>query len=439
MATKRESYTTSEKLKIIQFAEEHGNRAAQREFGNAESNVRFWRTSKEKLQKMPRVQRADRGRKAAWPRLKQDLMAWITEKRNNGLAILPAMKFPKIQSTRFLLVSLSGSKPYKASNHWCQRFMKRNGLSLRQKTTLAQGLPPDYEEKLVQFQQFIIKQRRAHNYPLHLVGNMDESPIQFDMPSNRTVSKTGKKTVKIRTTGNEKNGLTVVLTCTGDGSKLKPLVIFKRKTMPKIGNKHGIVVAMQEKGWMDENIMKIWIEKIWRSRIGGLGRRRSLLVLDSFEAHKTEQVKGSFKSENTDFVVIPGGLTSVLQPLDVCLNKPFKDRVRQKWMEWMAEGIHKLTAGGRQKKTSEELVCQWIGKGSRDIPREMVAKSFLKCGITNALDGSEDDFIFDTSSDDESVVADDSLVTELFNDSESESDFRPLGYHHSCGIKIVKK
>ena len=57
-----------------------------------------------------------------------------------------------------------------------------------------------------------------------------------------------------------------------------------------------------------------------------------------------------------------------------------------------------------------------------DIPREMVANSFLKCGITNSLDGSEDDFIFDTSSDDESIVADDSLVTELFNDSESESD-----------------
>ena len=91
MATKRQSYTTSEKLKIIQFAEEHGNRAAQREFGIAESNVRLWRKSKENLQKMPRLQRADRGRKAAWPRLEQDLMAWITEKRNNGLAILPAM------------------------------------------------------------------------------------------------------------------------------------------------------------------------------------------------------------------------------------------------------------------------------------------------------------------------------------------------------------
>ena len=143
-------------------------------------------------------------------------------------------------------------------------------------------------------------------------------------------------------------------------------------------------------------------------------------MLDSFKAHKTEQVKRSFKSKNTDLAVIPEGLTSVLQPLDVCLNKPFKDRVRQKWM---AEGMHELTAGGRQKKPSEELMCQWISEVWRDIPREMVANSFLKCGIANSLDGSEDDFIFDTSSDDESIVADDSLVTELFNDSESESDY----------------
>ena len=346
-------------------------------------------------------------------------MAWITEKRNNGLAILPTM-------IRLKAIELSKDPQYdipagqfKASNHWCQRFMKRNGLSLRQKTTLAQRLPPDYEEKIVQFHQYVIRQRQAHNYPLHLVGNMDEVPVQFDMPSNRTVNAVGDKTVKIRTTGNEKNRLTVVLACAGDGSKLKPLVIFKRKTMPKIQNKHGVVVTVQEKGWMDSETMKIWIEKVWRTRIGGLSRRRSLLVFDSFETHKTEQVKRSLKSENTDLSVIPGGLTSILQPLDVCLNKPFNDRLRQRWMTWMAEGIHELTPTGRQKKPSEELMCQWISEVWREIPREMVARSFLKCGITNSLDGSEDNLVFDSSSDES---FDDDLLDELFA-SDSESDF----------------
>ena len=50
-------------------------------------------------------------------------------------------------------------------------------------------------------------------------------------------------------------------------------------------------------------------------------------MFDSFEAHKTEQVKRLLKSENTELSVIPGWLTSVLQSLDVCLNKPFKDRL----------------------------------------------------------------------------------------------------------------
>ena len=50
---------------------------------------------------------------------------------------------------------------------------------------------------------------------------------------------------------------------------------------------------------MDSEQMKVWIEKVWRLRLGGLGRRRSLLVFDSFEAHVTDTVKASFKRENT--------------------------------------------------------------------------------------------------------------------------------------------
>ena len=46
-----------------------------------------------------------------------------------------------------------------------------------------------------------------------------------------------------------------MLASCGDGSKLKPVVIFKRKTVPNINNKHGVVVSAQEKGWMDSDQM----------------------------------------------------------------------------------------------------------------------------------------------------------------------------------------
>jgi transposase-like protein len=49
MGKKNSSYTVSYKLKVISFAEQFGNRAARREFGIPESNVRYWRKQKELL------------------------------------------------------------------------------------------------------------------------------------------------------------------------------------------------------------------------------------------------------------------------------------------------------------------------------------------------------------------------------------------------------
>jgi len=57
--------------------------------------------------------------------------------------------------------------------------------------------------------------------------------------------------------------------------------------------------------------------------------------------------------------VIPGGLTS---PLDVSINKPSKDRMREKWRTWMAEG-----KGGNLKKPDNSLICHLIRKAWYDI------------------------------------------------------------------------
>jgi len=49
MEKKNNSYTASYKLKVISFAEQFGNRAAEREFGILESSVHYWRKQKEAL------------------------------------------------------------------------------------------------------------------------------------------------------------------------------------------------------------------------------------------------------------------------------------------------------------------------------------------------------------------------------------------------------
>jgi len=59
------------------------------------------------------------------------------------------------------------------------------------------------------------------------------------------------KTIMIKTSSNEKTCYTVVLACCADGTKLPPLLIFKRKTLPKDVIPHRIYVHVHSKGWMD--------------------------------------------------------------------------------------------------------------------------------------------------------------------------------------------
>jgi len=67
----------------------------------------------------------------------------------------------------------------------------------------------------------------------------------------------GAKTIMIKTSGNEKTHYTVVLVCCADGTKLPPLLIFKRRMLPKDVFPHGIYIHVHSKGWMDGEGMKL--------------------------------------------------------------------------------------------------------------------------------------------------------------------------------------
>ena len=69
---------------------------------------------------------------------------------------------------------------------------------------------------------------------------------------------------------------------------------------------------------------KDWLTSIW-AKVGGLSKHRSLLVWDSFRGHLTQPVKNKLTYLNTVLAIIPSGMTSKLQPLDVCMNKLFRD------------------------------------------------------------------------------------------------------------------
>ncbi|KAG8233780.1 hypothetical protein J437_LFUL003851 [Ladona fulva] len=61
----------------------------------------------------------------------------------------------------------------------------------------------------------------------------------------------------------------------------------------------------------------------------------------------------------------------------------------------MGDPHHDLTPSGRMKRPSISEVCEWVKKSWEDVKAEIIVKSFKKCGISNALDGTENDALFE--------------------------------------------
>ena len=196
------------------------------------------------------------------------------------------------------------------------------------------------------------------------------------------------------------------------------MLFFKRKTVAKgIKFPAGIHVRFQEKGWMDEKLMKDWVNKVWNRRSGALLKKPAMLVLDSFRGHLVDDVKRELSEGKTDLVIIPGGLTSILQLLDVSISKPFKDNIRQVYGDWVTNGNKEKTPSRKVRHPSLELKCSWMIQSWTLITRDIISKSFKKTGISNALDGSENDILWNDgdSSDTDSHYSSD---TDIFSESD---------------------
>ena len=74
-----------------------------------------------------------------------------------------------------------------------------------------------------------------------------------------------QKSVTIRTSGSEKRQVTVALTVAADGFILPPMIIFRGKinqTIKDIVAPDGFAIVTQEKAWMDESLMFIWLDQV---------------------------------------------------------------------------------------------------------------------------------------------------------------------------------
>ncbi|GFS70291.1 pogo transposable element with KRAB domain [Trichonephila clavipes] len=213
MKRKRVSYTADFKLNAVEKANEVGNREAARLFNVDKSNIRLWRRNKTNFENCDRRKRADRRGKPHWPELEEEINKWILKETDDGKAVSTVnirMK-ARVIAREMNIVNFSGGPT------WCYRFMKRNNLVVRSRSTIGQKLPDDWGKKSDDFLTFCKQIIVENNFTEDLIFNMDEVPLSFDIPPTRTVDVQGASSILINTTGNERTSFTVVLCCAANG------------------------------------------------------------------------------------------------------------------------------------------------------------------------------------------------------------------------------
>ena len=127
----------------------------------------------------------------------------------------------------------------------------------------------------------------------------------------------------------------------------------------------GMIYACQDNAWMDKRVMLMWVEMVLKPYVDTAPDNVvPLLFLDSYGCHMMNSDVNAVQAIGVEVEHIPGGCTSLCQPVDIGINKPFKAFLRKAWEKWMIdEGIR----SGTTSPPTRELIAIWASYAKDQI------------------------------------------------------------------------
>jgi hypothetical protein len=395
--TGRSSYSLAQKTFIVEEAYLMVNqlRLTARKYGLSPNMIRRWNKIFQRNRTNPILLSVTRkrlpgaGRKPLIPKaLEEHLVNFVKERRSRDLKV----------SVRMLIIEWKRKDPVSVGHIKSEslrlrvnRIIKRNNIGWRRTTHQAQNTRHS-QAVCDDFVSYIKEKMRMLDIDASNVVNFDETNVHFSIATKKTLNVRGARTVSVRDAESSQR-CTVMLGVTGDGQKVPPFIIFKgsNKVTGRINRELQMITeehtfgfptqmkyAVQNKAWMDEFTMLDWVEKVWKP-FADSKEGMTYMILDEAASHMTRNVREAIAQCNTEIDFIPGGYTSKLQVLDVGINKPFKDRVREHYENYMV-----MTVDGKPKRQD---VAHWIWDSWDDITDTMITNTWRHIGITGGVAG----------------------------------------------------
>jgi hypothetical protein len=231
------------------------------------------------------------------------------------------------------------SRPlFRASDHFVSGFKRRQRLSSHRTAVVHESRADPNRDLELEKLAFVVEVRDAiERCGAAMVLNMDETSVQLlDAPVTAVVATASKQAAKISTPVNVGTKITTFPTVTASGERLPLCAVLKGKTprcLKKIqegasSDVRKVQLYYSEKGWINEEIMQRYLHDVLLPYTNSLP---AALILDSYPAHFTPAVRDAAAAMNLQLIQVPGGCTSVLQPLDVSFNGPLLMKRKQLW------------------------------------------------------------------------------------------------------------
>jgi len=332
-------------------------------------------------------------RKSNGKHTNQELDNYVLEKfkeqRDKGLIILGST----LQLMALNAPSSIRPVDFKASKGWLNLFLKRNNISRRRCTqklqTFVSSLIPEINGYLHVLEVF---QDHLDDY---VFLNFDEVPFFFDMASDYTFHNQGERNIAGLSHKNNKVRATFMPTICSNGHSLPPLIVgiypygaksgrgFPKKYEHLQNLTKPYMLRFTDSGFTKDYIIVEYLKKVvlpYQERIN----KKICLLFDQAPSHTTSIVKDFLDENRITYLFIPSGATFLLQPLDVVLNKPLKDRVRKFYFKWLLDSVEKNKDGIIMPPSLDQMI-DWCTNSMESIEPQLITKAFETCGISRSL------------------------------------------------------
>jgi hypothetical protein len=206
--------------------------------------------------------------------------------------------------------------------------------------------------------------------------NSDETMIQLAMPVKKTNDIKGEKQILVKSNkSHERMGATIMLSCSIAGEKKPATIImknnknFSQRLLSELSIPSNVHLYSSKSGWMNKSLLTSWYNENFTGKENH--------IMDVAGAHKSETFVTL--TENHNIIYIPSGCTDMFQPLDMTVNKVFKDHIRCYYRTNKMKELSSMAQSYRQHMLNA------VSYAWEKITKETIKKGFEKTGIAGCI------------------------------------------------------